>query len=111
MEVSALTIHADTPKLTSNHFLSFIPCVFVWSHWSMAYNVFWGGVYAWPLSQQQGSPWPMPDPGPWWDCQYSGGSRPPEITSYKKNQPYTKWVKHVAKQMHLIANVGFKETG
>lgn len=29
----------------------------------------------------------------------------------KKNQPYTKWVKHVAKQMHLIANVGFKETG
>lgn len=77
----------------------------------MAYNVFLGGVYAWPLSQQQGSPWPMPDPGPWWDCQYSGGSQPPEITSYKKNQPNTKWVKHVAKQMHLIANVGFKETG
>lgn len=77
----------------------------------MAYNVFWGECMP-DLFHSSKAPRDL--------CltqdldeivNTQGGSRPPEITSYKKNQPYTKWVKHVAKQMHLIANVGFKETG
>lgn len=76
-----------TVKLTSNQFLSFLPCVFWWSHWGMAHNVFWGEC--------------MPDrfhssKAPHDLCMTQdfdeivntlGGSWPLEITSYKKNQP------------------------
>lgn len=103
MEVLALTIHADTQW--SSHPINFSASYLVFSNgvteaWPI---MFFGGSVCLTSFTAQGSPWPMHDPGLWWDCQYLGGVMTPRNHFIWKKSTYTKWLKHVAKQMHLIA--------